>query len=47
MVFRKLNKYKIYGRPRNTWVENVKADMAELEIDKEDVHVGWHGEIIL
>ena len=23
------------GRPRKTWVE---ADMAELEIDKEDVH---------
>ena len=27
------------GRPRKTWLESVKADMAELEIDKEDVHV--------
>ena len=26
------------GRPRRTWLESVKADMAELEIDKEDVH---------
>ena len=26
------------GRPRKTWLENVEADMAELEIDKEDVH---------
>ena len=26
------------GRPRKTWLESVKADMAELEIDKEDVH---------
>ena len=26
------------GRPRNTWLESVEADMAELEIDKEDVH---------
>ena len=25
------------GRPR-TWLESVEADMAELEIDKEDVH---------
>ena len=25
-------------RPRRTWLESVKADMAELEIDKEDVH---------
>ena len=27
------------GRPIRTWLENVEADMAELEIDKEDVHV--------
>ena len=27
------------GRPRKTWLEIVEADMAELEIDKEDVHV--------
>ena len=26
------------GRPRNRWLESVEADMAELEIDKEDVH---------
>ena len=26
------------GRPRNTWLETVEADMAELEIDKEDVY---------
>ena len=25
------------GRPRKTWLESVAADMAELEIDKEDV----------
>ena len=26
------------GRPRWTWLESVEADMAELEINKEDVH---------
>ena len=26
------------GRPRETWLESVETDMAELEIDKEDVH---------
>ena len=26
------------GRPRKTWLGSVEADMAELEIDKEDVH---------
>ena len=26
------------GRPGRTWLEGVEADMAELEIDKEDVH---------
>ena len=26
------------GRPRRTWLENVEADMAELEIDREDVN---------
>ena len=26
------------GRPRKTWLESVEADMAELEIDKEDVY---------
>ena len=29
---------KPVGRPRRTWLESVKADMAEFEIDKEDVH---------
>ena len=26
------------GRPIKTWLESVEADMAELGIDKEDVH---------
>ena len=26
------------GGPRKTWLESVEADMAELKIDKEDVH---------
>ena len=26
------------GRPGKTWLESVEADMAELEINKEDVH---------
>ena len=26
------------GRPRRTWLEHVDEDMAELEIDKENVH---------
>ena len=26
------------GRLRRTWLESVDADMAELEIDKDDVH---------
>ena len=26
------------GRPRKTWLESVEVDMAEREIDKEDVH---------
>ena len=26
------------GRPRKTWLESVIADMAELEIDREDIH---------
>ena len=30
---------RLVGRPRRTWLESVEeADMAELEIDKEDVH---------
>ena len=27
-----------FGRPRRTWLESVEADMAELEIDREDVY---------
>ena len=26
------------GRPRRTWLDSVEADMAELEIDREDVY---------
>ena len=26
------------GRPRKTWLESVEMDMAEIEIDKEDIH---------
>ena len=26
------------GRPRKTWLESIEADMAELEIDKEEFH---------
>ena len=26
------------GRPIKTWLESIEADMAKLEIDKEDVH---------
>ena len=26
------------GRPRRTWLESVEANLAELDIDKEDVH---------
>ena len=25
------------GRPSKTWLENVEADMAELEINREDI----------
>ena len=35
--------YRVDGRrpagiPRKTWLESVEADMAELEMDNEDVH---------
>ena len=35
------------GRPGQTWLESVEADMAELEIDKEDVHdrSKWRGNV--
>ena len=29
---------RLVGRQKKTWLESVEADMAELEIDKEDVH---------
>ena len=29
---------RLVGRPRRTLLESVEADMAELKIDKEDVH---------
>ena len=29
---------RLVGRPRRTWLDSVEADMAELEIDKEDVY---------
>ena len=25
------------GRPRRTWLDNVEADMAELEVDREEI----------
>ena len=30
---------RLVGRPIKSWSGSVEADMAELEIDKEDVHV--------
>ena len=29
---------KIGWKPRNTWLDNVEAEMAELDIDSEDIH---------
>ena len=29
---------RLVGKPRKTWLKSVESDMAELEIDKEDVH---------
>ena len=36
------------GRPIRTWLESVEADMAELEIDKEDFHdrKKWRGHVM-
>ena len=28
----------LVGRPRRMWLESVEADMAELEIDREEIH---------
>ena len=40
---KKCMEYRVEGRrsverSRKTWLKSVEADMAELEIDKEDVH---------
>ena len=40
---KKCMEYRVEGRrpvkrPRKTWRESLEADMAKLEIDKEDVH---------
>ena len=40
---KKCMEYRVEGRrpvrrPRNIWLESVEAELAELEIDKEDVH---------
>ena len=40
---KKCMKYRVEGRrpverPRKTWLGSVEVDMAELEIDQEDVH---------
>ena len=31
---------RLMGRLRETWLENVEADMAELEIDRDDIRDG-------
>ena len=38
MVWYRVERRIPVGRPRKTWLESVEVDMAELEIDKEDVH---------
>ena len=39
---------KLIGRLRETWLENVEADMAELEINREDIRDGkkWRRNIM-
>ena len=36
------------GRPRRTWLGGVEVDMAEIGIDKQDVHdrKKWRGHVI-
>ena len=34
------------GRPRKTWLESVEADMAELEINKEDDRRKWRRNVM-
>ena len=29
---------RLVGRPRKAWLENVEADVSELEIDRENIH---------
>ena len=38
MEYRVVEDRRPVGRPRKTWLESVEADIAELEIDKEDIH---------
>ena len=45
---KKCMEFRVEGsRPRRTWLEDVEVDMAELEIDKEDVHDRKNGEGML
>ena len=37
MEFYRVNSRRPVRRPRGTWLESVKVDMAEVEIDEEDV----------
>ena len=39
---------RLIGRLRETWLENVEADMAELEIDRDDIRDGkkWRRNIM-
>ena len=39
---------RLMGRLRETWLENVEADMAELEIDRDDIRDGkkWRRNIM-
>ena len=39
---------RLIGRLRETWLENVEADMAEVEIDTEDIRDGkkWRRNIM-
>ena len=34
------------GRPRRTWLENVVADVTELEIDREDDRKKWRRNVM-
>ena len=50
---KKCMEYRIEGRrpvgkPRRKWLESVEGDMAELEIEREDVHDGkkWRRNVL-